>query len=64
MSFREMRLKAGLSVAQVMEKMGVSRAAVCQWETGIYTPRADKLPEIAKLYGCTVDDLLRKEDGE
>lgn len=61
MSFRKARQRAGLSVAQVMEKLHVSDAAVYQWETGVTTPSAKRLPEIAKLYGCTVDELLREE---
>lgn len=61
MSFRKARQRAGLSVAQVMEKLHVSDAAVYQWETGVTTPSAKRLPEIAKLYGCTVDELLKEE---
>lgn len=61
MSFRKARQRAGLSVAQVMEKLHVSDAAVYQWETGVTTPSAKRLPEIAKLYGCIVDELLNEE---
>lgn len=61
MGFRSARLAAGLSVRQVMERLNVSDAAVYFWETGQQFPRASKLPEIAKLYGCTVDDLFAKE---
>ena len=63
MSFRKARLNAGLTVAQVMEELPVSDAAVYPWEPGVTTPSATRLPEIAKLYGCTVDELLRS-DGE
>lgn len=62
MGFREARVKAGLSVAQVMDKLSVSDAAVYQWETGVTMPTAKRLIEIAKLYGVTVDYLLA-EDG-
>lgn len=61
MGFRSARLKAGLSVAEVMKKLGVSDAAVYMWETGATTPTGKRLPEIAKLYGCTVDELLKEE---
>ncbi len=62
MGFREARLKAGLSVAQVMDAIKVSDAAVYQWESGVYTPRKEKLLLIAKLYGCTVDELLKETE--
>ena len=58
MSFREARKKAGLSVSQVMDSLSVSDAAVYYWETGVTTPNAKRLTEIARLYGTTVDDLL------
>lgn len=61
MGFREMRQKAGLSVAQVMKSLRVTDAAIYQWETGETTPASKRLPEIAKLYGCTVDELLNED---
>ena len=36
-------------------------AAIYQWECGIFLPTAKRLPEIAKLYGCTIDELLEKD---
>ena len=62
MGFREARVKAGLSVAQVMDKLSVSDAAVYQLETGVTIPTAKRLIEIAKLYGVTVDELLSKQN--
>ena len=62
MGFREARLAAGLTVANVMTALKVSDAAGYQWETGVTIPNGTRLPEIAKLYGCTVDDLLRQEE--
>ena len=58
MGFREARVKAGLSVTKVMEALGVSDAAIYMWENGVTSPNTKRLPEIAKLYGCTVDELL------
>ena len=63
MGFKQARINAGLSVRQAMKALNVSDAAVYQWETCINLPSAKRLPEIAKLYGVTVDDLL-KDNGE
>lgn len=62
MGFRSARISAGLSVVEVAERLNVSDAAVYMWETGRQNPRVSKLSEIAKLYGVTVDELLREED--
>ena len=59
--YKRLREKAGLTVKQVMVAMGVSDATVYFWETGVANPAIGKLPALAKLYNCTVDDLLRKE---
>ena len=46
---------------EVAKALGVENSAVSKWERGINKPRADKLPQLAKLYGCTVDELLGEE---
>lgn len=61
MAFAQARQKAGLSQSQVAKELGVDQSAVSRWETGENMPRAATLVLMAKLYGCTVDDLLRKE---
>lgn len=61
MSFLSARREAGLTQATVAEHLGVSAAAVCLWETGKTMPDPRKLPVLAKLYGCTVDELLPDE---
>lgn len=58
MSFLSARKKAGLSQAEAAKRLGISAASVCQWETGQTLPRTSILPDIAALYGCTVDELL------
>ena len=58
MSILSARTRAGLSQAKLAEAVGVTDAAVCQWETGKQLPRAALLPKIAETLNCTVDDLL------
>lgn len=58
MGFLSQRKKSGLSQDAVAEKVGVDQSAVCLWETGKTAPRAAVLVKLAKLYGCTVDELL------
>ena len=39
----------------------VSYQAVAQWENGVMVPTADKLPTIAALLECEVNDLYDDE---
>lgn len=64
MSFKHCRLVAGLTQKQAADNLGVDQSAVSLWDRGITSPRASMLPEIAKLYGCTVDALLAQDETE
>lgn len=56
-----LREKSCLTQNDVAEMMNVSQQSVAKWETGTSMPRADKLPELAKILGCEVSDLFKKE---
>ena len=58
MRLKEARRKAGLTAKDVALALGVTFQNVYNWENGSYLPPTKRLPELAKLYGCTVDDLL------
>lgn len=62
MGFRAARKRAGITLEQAGAALGVSPAAISGWETGRAMPEAGRLLAIAKLYGCTVDDLLKGGD--
>ena len=62
--FKEARKKAGLTMMEAGKRIGVSDAAIAQWESGYTMPTAKRLPEVARVYGCTVDELLRSENEE
>lgn len=61
MGFRSARIEAGKTVSDVMREMGVSDAAVYNWETGVNKPRASMLVKLSSFYGCTVDELLKDD---
>lgn len=63
MSLRAMREAAGLTQVQAAKRLGVNQSAVGQWETRRTFPRTARLPRIAALYGCTVEDLLAPDEG-
>ena len=55
------REKACLTQAEAAEKLGVTGAAVCQWEKGKTSPKLPMLRKIANLYGCTVDEQVEED---
>lgn len=60
MNMMALRKSAGLTQEEVARRLGITTAAVSLWETGKTKPRADALIALAKLYGCTVDDILKE----
>lgn len=54
------RIKKGISQEQLAKLMGTTQAAVAMWEIGARMPRAEKLPRLAEVLGCTVSDLFTK----
>ena len=60
-ALRKLRAERGLTQEQFGELVGVTRAAVCLWESGKRWPSSEDLPRIAKTLGCSIDDLFREE---
>lgn len=52
------REQNNLTQEKLASRLGVDRSTVAKWETGEALPRAGKLPELARILGCSVDDLL------
>lgn len=52
------RSAAEYTQVQLADKLGVAQSTVAMWETGKAYPRADMLPTIAKVLGCTIDELF------
>ena len=59
-----MRRRAGLTVPQLAEKMGCTCSAIYFWEAGRYWPKAEYLPRIAEILGCTIDELFTDPNEE
>ncbi len=55
---KELRLKNGLTQAQLGEKLGVSAQAVSKWEKGETAASADILPALADVFGVNIDTLF------
>lgn len=55
---KQLRDRLGLSQSEVGRRLGVSYAAVQQWESGASRPRPDRIREIALLLNVSQAELL------
>lgn len=55
----ELRREKGFSQEELAERIGLSRQAVSKWERAESSPDTGNLIALAKLYGVTLDELLR-----
>lgn len=46
-----------MSQTELAQKMGVSQGAVSHWETGDNRPQTDLIPKLAKIFGCSINEL-------
>lgn len=53
-----MRKKSGITQEQLASYIGVSKASVSKWETGLSCPDIMLLPEIATYFNVSIDYLL------
>ncbi len=60
-NLRRLRQQKGLTQEQLANHLGVSVQSVSRWECAITLPDVMLLPELARLYGVTVDDLYRSD---
>ena len=58
-TLRDHRTRCQMTQEYVAESVGVSRQAVSKWEKGLSSPSTANLIALAKLYGVSVEELLR-----
>lgn len=64
-TLKRLRRKNNMTQAQLAETMGYSsQSIIAMWESGERKPPSDKLPELAKILGCTIDELFTEKGGE
>lgn len=59
-----MRRRAGITAADLAERMHYSRTTIYFWEQGRCWPSSHELPRIAEILGCSIDDLFTDHNEE
>ncbi len=55
---KQLREKANFTQERISNELNIDRSTVAKWETGEAFPRSDKLPLLAKILNCTIDELF------
>lgn len=56
---KKIRLNTNYTQRDVAEKLGVTQGAVSQWELNSCKPDYKYLPDLAKIYECTLEDIIK-----
>lgn len=56
-SIKSFREKLGLTQQELADALSIERSTVTKWETGMAMPLASKLPDIAEILHCQINDL-------
>ena len=54
----------GYSQEKVAEMINISRQAYAKWESGATVPDIEKAAQLAKVYGVTLDSLMKTETAD
>jgi len=54
----------GFSQEKLAEKINISRQAYAKWENGTAIPDIEKCSRLARLYGVSIDSLMKTEKAE
>ena len=57
---QKLRKQRGLSQEALAEKVTVTRQTISKWELGTSDPSTSNLFALAKLYGVSVEELLKE----
>lgn len=61
MNIAKLRKAAGFTQEVLAKKMNVDQSTVSLWESGKSKPQRKLHKKLAKLLGCTVDELLKED---
>ena len=56
------RMKAGLTQADIAQKLNVTAQTISAWERGVKTPKLDTILRICNAIGCDTSEILNTVD--
>ena len=58
MRIKELRERSGMTQRELGEQIGMDCTTITKWETEVALPRSRQLPQLARVLGCTIDELF------
>ena len=58
------RKQRHLTQEQLANELGLTFQAISKWENGLSCPDISLLPQLAEIFGVTIDDLFREQTEE
>lgn len=59
MDIKKWREKLNITQEELALSIGVTKAAVSYWDNGKRMPSIENLLRLAKMFGCSVEELLK-----
>lgn len=56
-NIKRLREQVKITQEEMASRLGLTQQAIAKWEAG-NLPRAELLPQLAKVLGCTIDELF------
>ena len=60
---QQLRKQNGLSQEELADKIGIARQTISKWENGQAVPELNGLLCLSRLYGVTIDSIVKDSDG-
>lgn len=58
MTFKELRVRSGLTANEVANKLNISESAYRKYEISNRVPRSNKLRKLQKIFKCTDKEIM------
>jgi transcriptional regulator with XRE-family HTH domain len=59
LKLKEIREKKKIKAKDVVKELGISRITLWQWENGKRSPSIESVAKLAKLYKCSINDIVK-----
>lgn len=56
-AIRTLRERAGMTINELAQRVGVAHPSVIHWEQGVCNPSVDNLVRLAAIFDCSTDEI-------